>query len=79
MADKMKPLWGVNEEGEINGCYRDLGYQGLWYIMGELKNHNFWVLIIHYSGCKGNLALCRFYSKHIALRESLPLNLLLKA
>ena len=35
IADKIKPLWGLNEEGEINGCYRDLGYQGLWYIMGE--------------------------------------------
>jgi len=49
VADKIKPLWGLNEEGEINGCYRDLGYQGLWYIMG-------------------NLALSRFYSKHIALQ-----------
>jgi hypothetical protein len=35
VAEKMKPLWGLNEEGELNGCYRDLGYQGLWYIMGE--------------------------------------------
>jgi len=35
VAEKMKPLWGLNEEGEINGCYRDLGYQGLWYIMGN--------------------------------------------
>jgi len=31
----MKPIWGLNEEGELNGCFRDLGYQGLWYIMGE--------------------------------------------
>ena len=38
VADKIKPLWGLDEEGELNGCYRDLGYQGLWYIMGEL-NH----------------------------------------
>ena len=37
VADKIKPLWGLNEEGEINGCYRDLGFQGLWYIMGELN------------------------------------------
>ena len=41
VADKIKPLWGLNEEGEINGCYRDLGFQGLWYIMGELKNYDF--------------------------------------
>ena len=36
VADKIKPLWGLNKEGEINGCYGDLGYHGLWYIMGEL-------------------------------------------
>ena len=36
VAQKMKPLWGLDEEGEFNGCYRDLGYQGLWYIMGKL-------------------------------------------
>ncbi|KIK03022.1 hypothetical protein K443DRAFT_677178 [Laccaria amethystina LaAM-08-1] len=49
VADKCKPLWGMDEEGEINGCWKDLGVPGLWYIMG-------------------NLALCRFYSKTIALQ-----------
>ena len=38
VADKIKPLWGLDEEGEINGCYRDLGFQGLWYIMGEFES-----------------------------------------
>ncbi|CAA7267532.1 unnamed protein product [Cyclocybe aegerita] len=49
VADKSKPVWGINEEGEINGCWRDLGYKGMWYMMG-------------------NLALCRFYSKPLALQ-----------
>ncbi|KAJ6515648.1 hypothetical protein C8R45DRAFT_957213 [Mycena sanguinolenta] len=51
LADKCKPIWGLDEEGEINGCWRDLGIPGLWYMMG-------------------NLAYCRFHSKHIALRLS---------
>ena len=36
MADKCKPLWGMDEEGEINGCWKDMGVPGLWYIMGML-------------------------------------------
>ena len=36
VADKCKPLWGMDEEGEINGCWKDLGIPGLWYIMGML-------------------------------------------
>jgi hypothetical protein len=34
IADKCKQIWGLNEEGEINGCWRDLGFPGLWYMMG---------------------------------------------
>ncbi|KAF7378261.1 Flavin-containing monooxygenase [Mycena sanguinolenta] len=49
VGDKCKPIWGLNEEGEINGAWRDLGVPGLWYMIG-------------------NLALCRFHSKHVALQ-----------
>ena len=73
VADKIKPLWGLNEEGEINGCYGDLGCHGLWYIMGELRlNHGlkFEQNSLISFGYIGNLALSRFHSKHIALRES---------
>ncbi|KAJ3506969.1 hypothetical protein NLJ89_g6569 [Agrocybe chaxingu] len=49
VAERSKPVWGINEEGEINGSWRDLGYKGMWYMMG-------------------NLAMCRFYSKHLALQ-----------
>lgn len=34
VADGCKQLWGLNAEGEINGCWRDLGFPGLWYMMG---------------------------------------------
>ncbi|KAJ7068507.1 hypothetical protein C8F01DRAFT_1247008 [Mycena amicta] len=49
IADKCKPIWGLDAEGEIQGCWRDLGIPGLWYMMG-------------------NLAYCRFHSKHVALQ-----------
>ena len=38
VADACKPVWGLDEEGELNGCYRDLGLQGLWYITGTLHH-----------------------------------------
>ncbi|KAJ7180333.1 hypothetical protein C8R43DRAFT_972653 [Mycena crocata] len=49
LAEKCKPIWGLDEEGEIQGCWRDLGIPGLWHMMG-------------------NLAYCRFHSKHVALQ-----------
>ncbi|KAF8345500.1 hypothetical protein F5887DRAFT_1190190 [Amanita rubescens] len=49
VANRCPPIWGLDKEGELNGTWRDLGVQGLWYMMG-------------------NLALCRFHSKHVALQ-----------
>ena len=73
LGDKLKPIWGLNKEGEINGTWRDSGVPNLYCMMGEYSstachNHDIasqllWV--------PGNLALCRFYSKHLALREYL--------
>ncbi|KAK7054240.1 hypothetical protein R3P38DRAFT_2856057 [Favolaschia claudopus] len=49
LTDRCKPIWGLDAEGEIQGCWRDTGLPGLWYMMG-------------------NLAYCRFHSKHVALQ-----------
>ncbi|KAJ7793720.1 hypothetical protein B0H14DRAFT_2393206, partial [Mycena olivaceomarginata] len=42
VADKCGPIWGLDSEGEINGCWRYLGVQNLWYMTGKsdlmLKN-----------------------------------------
>jgi hypothetical protein len=35
LGKKVKPVWGLNEEGEINGLWRVLGVPGLWYMMGS--------------------------------------------
>jgi len=49
VAKNVKPLWGLDDEGEIRGAWKDMGVPGLWYMVG-------------------NLALCRFYSKHVVLQ-----------
>ncbi|KAL1746643.1 hypothetical protein HDZ31DRAFT_81031 [Schizophyllum fasciatum] len=49
LTSRVKKIWGLDEEGELQGCYRDLGLRGMFCMMG-------------------NLALCRFHSKHVALQ-----------
>ncbi|KAF8076714.1 FAD/NAD-P-binding domain-containing protein [Lyophyllum atratum] len=35
------PVWGLDEEGEIRGCYRPSGHPGLWYGAGDFANSRF--------------------------------------
>ncbi|KAF9007493.1 hypothetical protein BDQ17DRAFT_218727 [Cyathus striatus] len=35
VAERCNTVWGLNDEGEINGIWRDMGYKGLWYVMGN--------------------------------------------
>jgi hypothetical protein len=67
IGSKIKPIWGLDEEKELRGVWRDLGIPHLWAMMGvwfslpKMKKLNLNDLL-------GNLALCRFHSKHVALR-----------
>jgi hypothetical protein len=56
----------MDDEGEINGTWRDMGIKGMWYMMGKFFKE-FWSFLNQL--VPGNLALCRFYSKHLALRK----------
>jgi len=49
VSSRIKTVWGLNAEGELNSCWRFSGVEGLYHMMG-------------------NLALCRFHSKHVALQ-----------
>ncbi|KAH7417800.1 hypothetical protein BKA64DRAFT_652899 [Cadophora sp. MPI-SDFR-AT-0126] len=49
VADRVKDVWGFDEEGEIRTLWRGSGHPGFWF-MG------------------GNLALCRWYSRLLALQ-----------
>ncbi|KAF7917780.1 hypothetical protein BELL_0204g00010 [Botrytis elliptica] len=48
VADRVKDVWGFDEEGEVRTIWRKTGHEGFWF-MG------------------GNLALCRWQSKRLAL------------
>lgn len=49
LADRVKDVWGFDEEGETRTMWRRTGHPGFWF-----------------SG--GNLALCRFFSRLLALQ-----------
>lgn len=67
LTSRVKPIWGLDEEGELKGCYRDLGPKGLFAMMGAFSRPRSPCNAAH--KVTGNLALCRFHSKHVALRE----------
>ncbi|KAF4634124.1 hypothetical protein G7Y89_g3975 [Cudoniella acicularis] len=49
IANRVKDVWGFDEEGEVRTMWRKSGHPGFWF-MG------------------GNLALCRWYSRQLALQ-----------
>ncbi|KAI9878888.1 MAG: hypothetical protein M1830_010244 [Pleopsidium flavum] len=49
LAERVKDVWGFDEEGELRTMWRRTGHPGFWFF-------------------GGNLALCRYYSRMIALQ-----------
>ncbi|KAJ7486972.1 FAD/NAD-P-binding domain-containing protein [Mycena latifolia] len=41
VMDQTSVVRGVDEEGELNGCYRPSGYPGLWYAAGDWSTARF--------------------------------------
>ncbi|PFH48229.1 hypothetical protein AMATHDRAFT_65926 [Amanita thiersii Skay4041] len=39
--EKTSRVWGLDEEGELYGCYRPTGHPGLWYGAGDFHNSRF--------------------------------------
>ncbi|KAJ7764270.1 FAD/NAD-P-binding domain-containing protein [Mycena metata] len=35
IMDRVGPVWGLDEEGELQGCYRPTGQPGLWFAAGH--------------------------------------------
>lgn len=48
VADRVKDVWGLDEEGELRTIWRKSGHEGFWFV-------------------GGNLAICRWQSKRLAL------------
>ncbi|KIM53187.1 hypothetical protein SCLCIDRAFT_1158567 [Scleroderma citrinum Foug A] len=57
LHDAVTPVWGINEEGEPPSLWREIGGSG----PEGKKLAGLWSIL-------GNLAMCRFHSKHIALQ-----------
>ncbi len=36
VADRLRDVWGFNEEGELNTMWRRSGHPGFWYMGGNL-------------------------------------------
>ena len=71
LVNRCKPIWGLNNEGEINGVWRDLGIPNMWYIMGLFSSSFYFGVKMMINTCflTGNFALCRFHTSHVALRK----------
>ena len=59
-------IWALDSEGEINGVYRDGDVPGLYIMMGELL---VFARDLELTRSSGNLAICRLYSKYVAMRK----------
>ncbi|KAI6148884.1 FAD/NAD(P)-binding domain-containing protein [Pisolithus tinctorius] len=57
LHDAVQPLWGLDEEGELYSVAREIGGRG----SQATKVAGLWAML-------GNLAMCRFHSKHVALQ-----------
>ncbi|KAF8872921.1 hypothetical protein CPB84DRAFT_1798821 [Gymnopilus junonius] len=42
VASKCSESWGLNEEGESKGCFKDIGIEGLHNIMGDFLSACFY-------------------------------------
>ncbi|KAJ7246808.1 dimethylaniline monooxygenase [Mycena haematopus] len=42
VIDQTSSLWGLDEEGELRGCYRSSGYPGLWFAAGNFAISRFY-------------------------------------
>ncbi|KAJ7148103.1 FAD/NAD-P-binding domain-containing protein [Mycena crocata] len=42
VIDQTSPLWGVDKEGELRGCYRASGHPGLWFTAGNFAVSRFY-------------------------------------
>ena len=65
----LKPIWGLDPEGEIQGVWRDVGIPHVWYMMGKISLFS-WNRTTNPPLTQGTLQ-CADSSRHVALRELL--------
>lgn len=46
VADRLNPVWGLNDEGDLNTMWRDLGHPNFWYMGGNLALLRFYLKML---------------------------------
>lgn len=72
ILEKTSEVWGLDDEGELQGVWKDTGIPGLWVMMGQDESNLFVHRRLLTSSLTGSLQQSRFHSKHVALRELTP-------
>jgi hypothetical protein len=49
VASKVGPVWGMDEEGQLQGVFRHSGHDGLWFGMGMCASL-LWATSVDFSG-----------------------------
>lgn len=74
IATKIKPVWGVDDECEMNSAWRDCGVENLWIMLGTCLSRSAGGGKAVLTGLLlGNISGARSQSIPLALRESLKM------
>lgn len=70
VGDKVKPVWGFDEEGEFRTIWRRSGHEGFWFMGGRFSMvvTAAWKCIKSTDIGEGNLGLSRYFSRLLALQ-----------
>lgn len=68
VANRLKPIWSLNKEGELNSVFRYSGVEGLYFAMGACLLQCL-AIVLSLTKIVGNFGQTRFLSKHLALRK----------
>lgn len=39
VASKVGKIWGMDDDGQMRGAWRDCGHEGLWFGIGKYCSH----------------------------------------
>jgi hypothetical protein len=68
-SEGFRPVWELDNEGELGCVCRDSGVKGLYVMMGQSFLQSGGHSQVLLGSLSGNLAAGRYYSKHLSLRK----------
>ena len=61
VAARVKPMWGLDEEGELRNVWRDTGVPNFWFMMGNLMWCRFHSKHLALRECLSTTVLCALF------------------